>query len=83
MMRLWKFLPWVEVAMAVKFELAVTQKLTAVAVLCSLVCAVVISTLRQQGGMSLLPGGTLRLVHLGAFSTWLGVQVWVTFFAGE
>lgn len=70
--------------MAVKFELPLTQNSTIVAFLCTLVVAVAFtfSFGLEAGGNSLL-GGVLRLVHLGAFSTWLGVQVWVTFFAGN
>jgi hypothetical protein len=71
-------------SMAVKFELPVTQTSTIVAILCSLFGAVAFTSLGfGDGGMGVVGGGTLRLVHLGAFSTWLGVQVWVTFVAGK
>lgn len=68
--------------MAVKFELPMTQNSTIVAFMCTLLVAVAF-TFRLELGQASLLGGILRLVHLGSFSTWLGVQVWVTFFAGR
>ncbi len=67
--------------MAVKFELPFTQTSTVVVFTCTLLVAVAFSGL-ELGTMDTL-GGLLRLLHLGTFSTWLGVQVWVTFFAGN
>lgn len=68
--------------MAVKFELPLTQNSTVVAFVCTLLVAVA-CTFRLELGETSLLGGIFRLVHLGSFSTWLGVQVWVTFFAGR
>jgi hypothetical protein len=71
--------------MAVKFELPLTQNSTVVAFVCTLLVAVAftLSFGLESGGGDSVFGGILRLMHLGSFSTWLGVQVWVTFFAGN
>lgn len=68
-------------AMAVKFELWFTQTPTMVVFLCTLLVAVAVSGLEL--GTTAILGGLLRLLHLGAFSAWLGTQVWVTFYAGR
>ena len=69
--------------MAPKFELPFTQNSTSVVFLCTLLVAVAATFgLKLDGGQGIV-GGLLRLLHLGSFSTWLGVQVWVTFFAGN
>lgn len=68
--------------MAVKFELPLTQTSTVVAFLCTLLVAVAFTSKLDLGGESLL-GDILKFLHLGSFSAWLGVQVWVTFFAGK
>lgn len=69
--------------MAVKFELPLTQNSTIVAFLCTLLAAVAITlSLGLEPKENTLFSDVLRLLHLGSFSTWLGVQVWVTFFAG-
>lgn len=69
--------------MAVKFELPFTQTSHVVAFVCALLLAVVLSPV---GNVQLSKGeivaDLIRLTHLTAFATWLGVQVWVTFFAG-
>lgn len=68
--------------MAVKYELPFTQTSTMVAFMCTLLVAVAL-TLRFEAGEGGLLGSLVSLLHLGSFSTWLGVQVWVTFFAGN
>lgn len=68
--------------MAVKFELPLTQNSTIVAFLCALLVAIAITFEFELEGQS-LSAIFIRLAHLGTFSTWLGVQVWVTFFAGK
>ena len=69
--------------MAVKFELPFTQTSHVVAFVCALLLAVVLSPV---GNVQLSKGeivaDLVRLIHLSSFATWLGVQVWVTFFAG-
>lgn len=69
--------------MAVKFEFWFTQTSHVVAFVCTLTVAVVLSTVR---GFDLGPANMftmlVRAVHLSTFGTWLGAQVWVTFFAG-
>ena len=69
--------------MAVKFELPFTQTSHVVAFVCALLLAVVLSPV---GNIQLSKGeivaDLVRLIHLSSFATWLGVQVWVTFFAG-
>ena len=67
--------------MAAKFEFPFTQNSTIVAFLCTLLIAIVLTMRVELTDMALLET-FLRLFHLGSFSTWLGVQVWVTFFAG-
>lgn len=67
--------------MAVKFELPFTQTSTVVAFSCTLLLAVVLTFKMDVEGKSLMTS-LVKLCHLGAFSTWTGVQVWVTFFAG-
>lgn len=70
--------------MAVKFELPFTQTSTAVTFLCVLFIAIAFTVkLEPELGDAGILGGFLRLLHLGTFSTWLGVQVWVVFFAGK
>lgn len=69
--------------MAVKFDLPITQHSTAVAFLCTLLIAVAFTVkLEPELGEAGILGAVLRLLHLGSFSAWLGVQVWVVFFAG-
>lgn len=69
--------------MVVKYELPFTQTSHVAAFICTLLVAVALSPV---GNFDLrdaqLLVSLLRLVHLAAFSTWLGVQVWVTFIAG-
>lgn len=67
--------------MAAKFELPFTQPSTIVAFLCTLVIVIFVSPLGDIGRTDML-NSTVRLFHLFSFATWLGVQVWVTFFAG-
>ena len=70
--------------MAVKFELPITQKSTIVAFVLTLVLAVALSPLgKMEFGRDELFAGLLRLAHLFCFAAWLGVQIWVTFFAGK
>ena len=70
--------------MAPKLELPLTQPSTLVAIICTLLVAVAATFGLDLGGdRKELMEGLLKLVHLGSFSTWLGVQVWVTFFAGK
>ena len=70
--------------MAAKFELPFTQTSTIVAFLITLLAAVVLSPLgRLDLGKDELLASLLRLTHISCFATWLGSQVWVTFFAGE
>ena len=70
--------------MAAVFDLPFTQNATIVAFLVTLLAAVVLSPF---GVLELGKGDVittlLRLAHLFSFATWLGSQVWVTFFAGE
>ncbi len=67
--------------MAAKFELPFTQPSTIVAFLCTLLIAVFVSPIGQSGGLDTF-STTVRLFHLFSFASWLGVQIWVTFFAG-
>ena len=69
--------------MAVKFELPFTQTSTAVTFTCVLLVAIAFTVKLEPdlGDVGIL-GGFLRLLHLGTFSAWFGVQVWVVFFAG-
>jgi len=67
--------------MPAKFELPFTQPSTIVAFLCTLAVVVFISPLGEIGRVDMLTTA-VRLVHLFSFATWLGVQMWVTFFAG-
>ena len=69
-------------SMAVKFELSFTQTSTMVVFTCTLLLAVALSFFELEVDTQSAPASLLRLVHLGTFSIWLGVQVWVTFFAG-
>ena len=64
-----------------KFELSFTQTPTIIVFMCTLLLAVAFTFELEQENTSVF-ASLLKLVHLGAFSTWLGVQVWVTFFAG-
>ena len=67
--------------MAVTFEYFFTQRATLLALIGMLVMG---AFLVQVDFKSAEFTGTLvRLVHLAAFSAWLGTQIWVTFFAGE
>ena len=70
--------------MAVAFDLPFTQNATIVAFLITLLAAVVLSPFGVlELGKGELITTLIRLVHLISFATWLGSQVWVTFFAGE
>lgn len=70
--------------MAAKFELPFTQPSTIVAFLCTLLVAVFISPIGNFGVEKIgLLTTLVRLFHVFSFATWLGVQIWVTFFAGE
>ena len=70
--------------MAVKFELPFTQYSHIVAFICMLLVAVFLSPV---GNFDLddvkLVTVLVRFAHLTTFSSWLGVQIWVSFFAGE
>lgn len=68
--------------MAVVFDLPFTQTSTIVAFMITLLAAVVLLPMNSFDGDELFPS-LLRLTHLISFATWLGTQVWVTFFAGE
>ena len=68
--------------MAVKFDLPFTQTSTLVAFLIALLAAVALSPLGSFGGDDIFPT-LLRLGHLFTFAAWLGIQIWVTFFAGK
>lgn len=70
--------------MAVAFDLPFTQNATIVAFLITLLAAVVLSpfgVLELQKGELITT--LVRLAHLFSFATWLGSQMWVTFFAGK
>lgn len=70
--------------MAVVFDLPFTQNSTIVAFICTLLVAVAVSPIgRLQLGKEEMLTSLIRLSHLTSFAVWLGVQVWVTFFAGK
>ena len=71
--------------MAVKFELPFTQNSHFVAIACVLVVAILLSPFGglEKFDKSEMMTSLLRLAHLSCFASWLGVQLWVTFFAGE
>ena len=70
--------------MAVKFELPFTQPSTIVAFLCTLILAVFILPMGNISvGKTEVLSTAVRLFHVFSFASWLGVQIWVTFFAGE
>ena len=70
--------------MAVKFELPITQNSTIVAFVLTLLLAVALSPMgRMEFGKDELFASLLRMAHLFSFATWLGSQIWVTFFAGK
>ena len=70
--------------MAVVFDLPFTQNATIVAFLITLLGAVVLSPFGLlELGKGELIDTLIRMVHLFSFATWLGSQIWVTFFAGE
>ena len=70
--------------MAVKFELPITQNSTIVAFVLTLLLAVALSPMgRMEFGKDELFASLLRMAHLCSFATWLGSQIWVTFFAGK
>ncbi|XP_064382489.1 transmembrane protein 205-like [Halichondria panicea] len=67
--------------MAAKFDLPFTQPSSIVAFLCTLIIVVFVSPIGQVGRLDAL-STAVRLFHLFSFAAWLGVQIWVTFFAG-
>ncbi len=68
--------------MAAKFNLPFTQPSSIVAFLCTLIIVVFVSPIGQVGRLDAL-STAVRLFHLFSFAAWLGVQIWVTFFAGK
>ena len=68
--------------MPARFELPVAQRSHFVAFVCTLLVAVF-----SVAGLKIQKDGYLsfgiRIVHLAAFSSWLGTQLWVSFIAGE
>ena len=72
------------VKMAVKFEFPFAQTPHVIAFVCTVAVALLFSPV---GKLEMERGGLLsycnKLVHFATFGSWLGVQLWVTFFAGS
>lgn len=70
--------------MAAKFELPFAQMSHAIALVCTVAVALFLSPF---GRIETERGGTLsfcnKLIHLSTFGSWIGVQLWVSFFAGS
>ena len=67
--------------MVVKYEYLFTQPATLLALVGMLVLGAFTVQVDLRNAEFL--GTLVKLVHLTAFSVWLGTQAWVTFFAGE
>lgn len=67
--------------MVVKYEYLFTQPATLLALVGMLVLGAFVVQVDLESAEFL--GTVVRLIHLTAFSVWLGTQAWVTFFAGE
>ena len=65
-----------------RYDLPVTQTSSMVALVSTLLVLVSFTSSTNLNETGLL-GNFLKLIHLGSFSTWFGVQIWVTFFAGK
>lgn len=67
--------------MPVKYDLPITQTSSMVAAVSSLIVAISLTSSVDPMEANLL-GNVMKMIHLGTFSTWFGVQIWVTFIAG-